>query len=319
MLRLLVLFIFFIMCNFFAISYGEAAEKVITENDFKISINIPSRTLTLYAGDKVFRSYLVGIGRENHQTPVGDFIIRNKELNPTWVKPTTKDEPAVTINSGPENPLGYRWMEFAELYGIHGTNRPDSIGGFVSNGCIRMREADVEELYDLVPLKTPVHIGYNRLVVQKKTDGMVSLTIYPDEYNRQSITLQDVKNKLITYGVADFITNEQLYEMLESANGQTVDVAKTFFINIFGKKLQVCGAEVDGIKYVPVLPIATECKMAVSWDYENGVVVSPLGSVPGYVKNDVLYIKTDYVYALFGVYLNTRQSSDTVYMSYSSY
>ena len=96
-----------------------------------IAINIPSRTLTLFYGEKAFKTYEVGIGRVDNRTPTGSFRILYKEKNPTWVKPVQPGEEEVVIESGPDNPLGYRWMEFDGLYGIHGTNNPASVGEYV--------------------------------------------------------------------------------------------------------------------------------------------------------------------------------------------
>ena len=63
----------------------------------------------------------------------------------------------------PENVLGTRWMGFENQpgvmgYGIHGTERPESIGGDESMGCVRMRNREVEELFGVVPRGTPVRI-----------------------------------------------------------------------------------------------------------------------------------------------------------------
>jgi lipoprotein-anchoring transpeptidase ErfK/SrfK len=79
--------------------------------------------------------------------------------NPTWTPPDSdwaKD--AEPIPPGPDNPLGTRWMAIYGTVGIHGTNNPASIGYSVSHGCIRMRIPDVEELFDMVTIGTPVTV-----------------------------------------------------------------------------------------------------------------------------------------------------------------
>ena len=61
----------------------------------------------------------------------------------------------------PRNELGTRWIGFEPTngsYGIHGTIAPESIGKAVGNGCVRMLNEDVEELYDLVVAETPVEV-----------------------------------------------------------------------------------------------------------------------------------------------------------------
>lgn len=54
--------------------------------------------------------------------------------------------------------LGTRRLELGDGYGIHGTNEPSSIGRAVSHGCVRLLNEDVEKLYDMVAVGTPVYI-----------------------------------------------------------------------------------------------------------------------------------------------------------------
>lgn len=315
MLKFFALLLSIITIIFSVPNIVQAADKL---ENLSITINIPSRMMTLYAKDKVVKEYRVGIGKIDHETPIGDFKIRSKELNPTWVKPIKEGEERVVIEAGPDNPLGYRWMEFADLYGIHGTNQPESIGGYVSSGCVRMREKDVEELYDIVPLETPVHITYERIVIRQRADRMVTLNIYPDEYAKEAISVFDVNRKLAAYGVAGFVSNDVVSNNLETLNGETIEVAKTFFINISGKVIKAMGVNCDGVNYLPVVPVATERKMAVSWNANTQILSSPFGTAPGYVKNDVLYINSDYAYALYGVYIKWNSATNTMHIDNSS-
>ena len=148
----------------------------------KISINLAARSLAVYEGQKRIRLYPIGPGKASTPTPVGYFKVESKDLNPTWTDPT---DPEYSIPSGESNPLGYRWMEVQGNYGIHGTNKPESIGHYVSNGCIRMNEKDVEDVFDLVKVGTPIEITYNRIVVEKTDDNQVAYYIYPDGFSRR--------------------------------------------------------------------------------------------------------------------------------------
>ncbi len=134
----LILFLSF----FFVMPVGSA----VAGDSLSIVINVPSRTLALYNDENLIREYPIAIGKLSTPTPLGNYKILNMEENPVWIPPG-RDE---TVPSGPDNPLGYRWIEFYPTYGIHGTNAPWSIGTAASNGCIRMREADAEDLYQLV-------------------------------------------------------------------------------------------------------------------------------------------------------------------------
>jgi lipoprotein-anchoring transpeptidase ErfK/SrfK len=116
----------------------------------------------LYHGE-VARIYPVAIGKgdgekELSATPEGVFVIDAKIKDPPWYRHGERIE-----HSDPRNILGTRWMAFkptSELtgYGIHGTTQPESVPGRVSNGCIRMHNADVEELFEWVPKGTKVHV-----------------------------------------------------------------------------------------------------------------------------------------------------------------
>jgi lipoprotein-anchoring transpeptidase ErfK/SrfK len=75
-------------------------------------------------------------------------------VNPTWYK-----QGAVIPAGSPENILGTRWMGFdLPAYGIHGTTEPQSLGKQVTQGCVRMSNADVEQLFIIVPIGTEVTI-----------------------------------------------------------------------------------------------------------------------------------------------------------------
>ena len=120
---------------------------------FSILVSKAANTLVLYADNKPLKQYSVATGKKNC-TPSGTFKIVNKLVDPTWFKTG-----AILPPGSPENALGSRWMGFDKPeYGIHGTIDPKSIGTQASQGCIRMLNADVEELYGMVPSGTPVTI-----------------------------------------------------------------------------------------------------------------------------------------------------------------
>jgi len=97
------------------------------------------------------KAWDVGTGRED-RTPESSFKITERIEQPTWYAPDGKVYPF----GEKENILGTRWLGFertAEFsgFGIHGTAFPETIGTESSAGCIRMRNEDVEEVYDLIP------------------------------------------------------------------------------------------------------------------------------------------------------------------------
>jgi len=107
----------------------------------RINVSISNRTLTLLQSGSVVKTYPIAVGRMLFGTPVGEYVIINKAPNPG-------------------GPFGTMWMSLSKKhYGIHGTNDPSSIGKAVSRGCIRMHNADVEELARTIPIGTRVMIG----------------------------------------------------------------------------------------------------------------------------------------------------------------
>lgn len=126
----------------------------IIKGEFKIIVDISDNTLSLFLNDKLVKIYPVGSGKER-STPLGEFKIMNKLINPTWYPPEGGVHPYGHL----ENILGTRWMGISEPgYGIHGTTQPETIGEYSSRGCIRMYNQDVEELFKIVPLDTKVII-----------------------------------------------------------------------------------------------------------------------------------------------------------------
>lgn len=114
-----------------------------------VIVDLDSRVLLYRHGDEVVQVWDVGIGKEDHDTPIGEFTIGIKQEKPAH---TTKGLPY----GHPENQLGSRWLALERAgkntsYGIHGTSDPNGVGGRVSLGCIRMRNSEVEELFELLP------------------------------------------------------------------------------------------------------------------------------------------------------------------------
>ena len=144
----------------------------------RIEINIPSHTLGLYIGGEKIREYPVCVGTKDTVTPQGQYSVVYKTTDPYWLN---KD---VVVPPGPQNPLGIRWIGMSKSLGIHGNNNPESIGTSASAGCIRMYNRDIKELYELVPVNTPVIIGYDRVRIFHDEYGRTNaVIIYPDCYN----------------------------------------------------------------------------------------------------------------------------------------
>jgi lipoprotein-anchoring transpeptidase ErfK/SrfK len=128
---------------------------------FVVRVDKSDRTLDLTMNGKVFKRYSVGLG-VNGKTPVGSFKTVVHQTNPDWTPPGG----GIIRFGDPRNVLGTRWMSIQDDtrpdirgFGIHGTPLRDSIGSETSNGCVRMLNEDVEELFLLIPRGTDVVIG----------------------------------------------------------------------------------------------------------------------------------------------------------------
>lgn len=106
-----------------------------------IVINVAEHRLFLYHGTAVAATYPVAVGTATNRSPRGEFVITQKAI---W-----------------GDGFGTRWMRISVpwgIYGIHGTNKPWTVGTVASHGCFRMYNRDVEKLYAAVSIGTPVDI-----------------------------------------------------------------------------------------------------------------------------------------------------------------
>ncbi len=158
------------------------------DNQWRILINIPQYKLFLYQGNELYRFYPIAVGKAGTPSPVGDFSIIVKIVNPTWYPPDGKQPP---IPAGPGNPLGKYWLGLIiEGYGIHGNSAPWSIGNPISLGCIRMRNPDIEQLFQLVPVGTPVQITYQTAICGVDSNSLAWVELFPDIYSRETPELE---------------------------------------------------------------------------------------------------------------------------------
>ena len=127
------------------------------ESKRHIIVSIADRKLALVEDDRVIKIYPIAVGASTTPSPTGSFKIATRIKNPTWYGPHGQ-----VVQPGKSNPLGDRWMGLTRKgYGIHGTNAPGSIGQAASHGCIRMRKADVEELFELAKVGDVVEMVAN--------------------------------------------------------------------------------------------------------------------------------------------------------------
>ncbi len=264
----------------------------------KIIINLPSSTLEYYENNQLVKEYSIAIGKPSTPTPIGLFQIIDKEIDPCWYPP---DRRGVVVPSGPNNPLGYRWMGFEANYGIHGTNAPWSIGLAVSNGCIRMQEEEVEELFPYVRNNTPVQITYDRVKIRIDKTGQGSIGIYPDVYQYENITLEKVKEKLKDEGLDNIVEDDFLSQLIVEEKGKQIPFATLYNIKINNKKLKEYLISWDNKIYAPAVAIADCLDVKIEWDEQQKLIRGKQHAAPGMVKNNILYVEIEHLPTLFGV------------------
>ncbi|MFC7320027.1 L,D-transpeptidase family protein [Halobacillus campisalis] len=155
-LRKIVLAMGILLLGFcFMVKPAEAAEKEA------IIINKSNNQLAFYENGTLQKVFPVATGRKSSLTPEGKFTLVNKVKNRPWYKENIP-------GGDPRNPLGARWLGIkvpgdwghtsGNVYGVHGTNNPSSIGTYASSGCIRMNNKDVIWLYERADKNIPVYI-----------------------------------------------------------------------------------------------------------------------------------------------------------------
>ncbi|WP_371381622.1 L,D-transpeptidase family protein [Sporomusa aerivorans] len=287
---------------FFVIFFGVGQVKAVVPA-VNITVNLPSRTIELFSGDRLVKEYPIAIGKLATPTPLGSFAVDCKEINPVWYPP---DRQGIAVPSGPDNPLGYRWIGFWNTYGIHGTNAPWSIRLAVSNGCIRMYEEDVEELFDMVNVGTPVKVTYDRVNVRKDAKGQILLSVYPDIYGSGTITIADIKSRLNAYRLNALVSNDLLKKLLDEPGDRRVVIASQFGITVNGVLLGESGLTVGDVQYVPILPVAQAFKQKIAWDEKTKSVLYGKTIVPGIDSNGVVYVARANAGMLFQVEQNWK-------------
>ena len=182
-------------------------------------LNLPERGLFLFRKGSFEGFYPVAVGAPGWNTPVGAFKIAEHVKNPTWVPPGWAGGGA-PVGPGPANPLGDRWMGLNfRGYGIHSTNRPDSIGGAVSHGCIRTYPEMAHELFERVQVglsvrieNRPVKLGYDEELSE------VCLAVFPDIY-APTERLGEARRLLKQAGLTGLVEEERLRTIVANGTG----------------------------------------------------------------------------------------------------
>lgn len=131
---------------------------VLPTEPLEVRVDRARRRLSLWLGDALVKEFVVGVGKPSTPTPPGSYVVTDKYLNPDWHVPPEllgPNDRRVIPYGDPRNELGDAWIPISSPdhptgFGIHGTNRPDTLGTECSNGCVRLRNGEAIEMTNWV-------------------------------------------------------------------------------------------------------------------------------------------------------------------------
>lgn len=239
--------------NFYRLRVGQKiiipAEYILPKYRRGIVINIPELRLFYFTPDgRYVYTFPVGLGRENWRTPTAAAKVIYKEAYPSWHPPDTIREyylektgevlPDV-VPPGPKNPLGkYALYLSKNGYLIHGTNIPDSVGTFISSGCMRLLDDAIETLYANVGVGTQVHIVHHQVKVGWYGDTLYLESHTPidsyQEYNQDfgppELNSMDTENAIYqaTAGRPAYVNWNLVNQAVRNHDGVPEPIGKRF-------------------------------------------------------------------------------------------
>ncbi|MBI4796522.1 MAG: L,D-transpeptidase family protein [Deltaproteobacteria bacterium] len=173
------------------------------------------------------RTYPIGIGVLDYKTPIGQrFRVQSKSVNPGWRIPKGLQAKygMAYMPPGEDCPVGSRWMGLSH-YGLHGTHAPMGVGRLVSHGCIRHYPEDIEQLFDITSVGTPVELIYEP-VKFGFLKGRVFVEVHEDIYHKIPDLLKYAVTRLSNRGLAGQINWTKFLRAVEERNGAPVDITR---------------------------------------------------------------------------------------------
>lgn len=193
-------------------------------------INLPEMRLYYYPKPKtgetpVVITHPVSVGRMDWDTPLGKTKIVSKKEDPSWRPPQSLKDEAIAagddplpdvVEPGPDNPLGRYAMRLGiPGYLIHSTNKPYGVGMRVTHGCLRMYPEDIEQLFDKIPVNTPVQL-VNQPIKIGWLAGSLFLEVHPP-LEEDEEKYQDYMQSVLDI-IADFLGDEKDSGRIDAVN-----------------------------------------------------------------------------------------------------
>lgn len=210
-----------------------------------IVVNLPEHRLYYFpksAGKEPREvvTFPVSVGKMDWSTPIGLTKIQSKIKDPDWHPPESvrkeheeKGDPLPkVVKAGPDNPLGQFAMRLAipgGAYMIHGTNNPDGVGMDVTHGCMRLYPENIETLFKMVSVDTPVRL-VNEPIKVGVADGRVWVEVHPALMMTSGAIIRpttlDLNRKIRTiartHSVGEIVWEKSEQAFMESAGIATV-------------------------------------------------------------------------------------------------
>jgi len=205
-------------------------------------INLPQRMLYFYQDGQLKLTFPVALGKPTWPTPTGEFTVKNKIANKTWIVPISIQEEMrregkavkTHVPPGPNNPLGKYWLGLSlSGIGIHGTTAPASIYRFQSHGCIRLHPDDIEVLFNQIEPEATGNIIYAPLLLAE-SEGRIFIEAHQNIYkNQRAYQKLDVSLKSLEQWANDAMLTERIdweraKQVLEQRDGIARDVTREY-------------------------------------------------------------------------------------------
>ncbi|HEY8153723.1 MAG TPA: L,D-transpeptidase family protein [Myxococcota bacterium] len=186
-------------------------------------VNIPEMRLYDFSVKDGPEVLAVAIGDAEDATPIGEFRVGRKRIDPEWRVPASiladKPELPPVVPPGPDNPLGSRWLTIGNSsYGLHGTNVRWSIGRIATHGCVRLYEEDVVRLYDRVREGTRLQLVYQPYKWGREGNHLL-LEAHPDVYAKIPDSLQAALETPRALGLDPWVDVAAVRRVIARADG----------------------------------------------------------------------------------------------------
>ncbi|MEW6307915.1 MAG: L,D-transpeptidase family protein [Bacillota bacterium] len=278
----------------------------------EVVLNIPAFRADLYQAGALTKSFTVSIGRLQHQTPVGEFTIVAKAANPWWQP--VGGGPAVP--PGPDNALGDYWMALSfGRYGLHGTNRPDTIGGMASGGCIRFTNADASEVFRSVTLGSSVRIVYEPFEFRPGPDGRTMMHLYPDIYQKGLDSWERFMALVTALGYVQRLQPSEWERLYRESRRRPLQVDLGLGMVFNGDTVPGRAVRTDDGVLIPLLPVAAALGLAAGWSARSRAAVVDGRVVAGVLSDGTAMLRPETLAQVLGLDLGYELVGDTVRLS----